>query len=112
MDSRTDSQSVRHQDALEIRPTSPTPGAPTLPGWVAWRLERMEEDRFIAEALAYEITGRMAHKGTNSVRVRPAAAKMLITELLHSLIDTAEEAPGLAGQTPEHLDEQRKRDAR
>ena len=41
-----------------------------------------------------------------------AAAKMLVSELYHKAIETAEEIHGLAGQTQEHLVEKRKRDAR
>jgi electron transfer flavoprotein-quinone oxidoreductase len=83
-----------------------------MPAWVAWRIKRMEEERFIAEALAYEVIGRFEHKGTKSVRLESAVAKMLASELLHSLIETAEEIHGLEGQTERHLIEKRKRDAR
>src|SRR5207302_4627470 len=40
-----------------------------IPDWVAWRLERMEEDRFTAEALAFEVVGRFEHPETKSVRM-------------------------------------------
>src|SRR5262249_6502237 len=30
----------------------------TVPEWAAWRLGRMEEERFISEALAHEVIGR------------------------------------------------------
>jgi electron transfer flavoprotein-quinone oxidoreductase len=80
--------------------------------WVAWRLQHMEEERFIAEALAYEVIGRFEHKETKSVRLESAIAKMLSSELLHQLIETAEEIYGLEGQTQRHLIEKRKRDAR
>jgi electron transfer flavoprotein-quinone oxidoreductase len=83
-----------------------------LPPWVAWRLARMEEDRFIVEALAHDVIGRFEHKQTKSVRLESAVAKMLASEILHRLIETAEEIHGLAGQTEEHLLEKRKRDAR
>jgi electron transfer flavoprotein-quinone oxidoreductase len=83
-----------------------------IPDWAAWRLERMEEDRFIAEALAHEVIGRFEHKQTKSVRLESAIAKMLVSELLHRVIETAEEIHGLAGQTELHLVEKRKRDAR
>jgi electron transfer flavoprotein-quinone oxidoreductase len=83
-----------------------------IPAWAAWRLERMEEERFIAEALAFEVIGRFEHKDTKSVRLESAAAKMLVSELYQHLIETAEEIYGLPGQTEEHLVEKRKRDAR
>ena len=38
-----------------------------VPDWVAWRLERMEEERFTAEALALEVIGRFEHPQTKSV---------------------------------------------
>jgi alkylation response protein AidB-like acyl-CoA dehydrogenase/flavin-dependent dehydrogenase/electron transfer flavoprotein alpha subunit/ferredoxin-like protein FixX len=82
------------------------------PPWVSWRLQRMEEERFIAEALAFEVIGRFEHKQTRSIRLESAIAKMLVSELLHHLIETAEEIHGLAGQTERHLVEKRKRDAR
>jgi len=82
------------------------------PAWIAWRLERMEEERFIAEAVAYEIIGRFEHKQTKSVRMESAIAKMLVSELFHHSIELAEEIHGLEGQTQLHLIEKRKRDAR
>src|SRR5204862_5082701 len=39
-----------------------------VPAAAAWRLRRMEEDRFTAEALAFEVIGRVEHKQTKSVR--------------------------------------------
>ena len=83
-----------------------------IPDWVAWRLQRMEEERFIAEALAFEVIGRFEHPQTKSVRMESAIAKMLVSELLHRVIELAEEIHGLAGQTQLHLVEKRKRDAR
>jgi electron transfer flavoprotein-quinone oxidoreductase len=83
-----------------------------MPEWVAWRVERMEEERFICEALALETIGRFEHKQTKSVRIESAVAKMLVSELFHHSIELAEEVHGLAGQTQEHLVEKRKRDAR
>jgi electron transfer flavoprotein-quinone oxidoreductase len=82
------------------------------PPWVAWRLQRMEEERFIAEALAHFVVGRFEHKQTRSIRLESAIAKMLASELLQHIIETAEEIHGLAGQTELHLVEKRKRDAR
>ena len=75
----------------DLRRASPTGSA--------WRLERMEEDRFIAEALAFEVVGRFEHPQTKSVRLESAIAKMLVSELLHRVIEPAEEIHGLAGQT-------------
>jgi alkylation response protein AidB-like acyl-CoA dehydrogenase/flavin-dependent dehydrogenase/ferredoxin-like protein FixX len=83
-----------------------------LPAWVEHRLNRMEEDRFVAEALAYEIVGRFEHPQTRSVRMESAIAKTLVSEILHRVIETAEEIYGLAGQTHRHLIEKRKRDNR
>src|SRR5207253_3890533 len=83
-----------------------------VPDWAAWRLERMEEDRFTAEALAHEVVGRFDHPQTKSVRMESAISKMLVSELLHHVIEFAEEIHGLAGQTQRHLVEKRKRDAR
>jgi alkylation response protein AidB-like acyl-CoA dehydrogenase/flavin-dependent dehydrogenase/ferredoxin-like protein FixX len=83
-----------------------------VPDWVVWRLQRMEEARFIAEAVAYEIVGRFEHPQTKSVRLESAIAKMLNSELLHEVIEFAEDIHGLASQTQQHLVEKRKRDAR
>jgi alkylation response protein AidB-like acyl-CoA dehydrogenase/electron transfer flavoprotein alpha subunit/flavin-dependent dehydrogenase/ferredoxin-like protein FixX len=83
-----------------------------VPSWVQWRLQRMEEDRFTAEALANEVVGRFEHPQTRSVRMESAISKMLVSESLHRLIELAEEIHGLAGQTQLHLVEKRKRDAR
>jgi alkylation response protein AidB-like acyl-CoA dehydrogenase len=84
----------------------------TIPDRVAWRLQRMEEDRFIAEALALEVVGRFEHPETTSVRMESAIAKMLVSELLHQMIEWSEEIFGLEGQNQLHLVEKRKRDAR
>ncbi|MGE3804587.1 MAG: acyl-CoA dehydrogenase family protein, partial [Gemmataceae bacterium] len=83
-----------------------------IPDWIAWRLERMEEARFITESLAYETVGRFEHKKTKSVRIESAIAKMMGSELLHHVIELAEEIHDLDGQTQRHLVEKRKRDAR
>src|SRR5262249_7981871 len=83
-----------------------------IPDWVLWRLEQMEEDRFTAEALAFDVVGRFEHPQTISVRMESAIAKMLVSELLQRMIETAEEIYGPAGQTQHHLIEKRKRDAR
>ncbi|MBL8797609.1 MAG: acyl-CoA dehydrogenase family protein [Planctomycetia bacterium] len=83
-----------------------------IPDWVAWRLQRMEAERFTSEALAHEVVGRFEHKQTKSVRLESAIAKMLVSESLHRVIALAEDIHGLAGQTQEHLVEKRKRDAR
>ncbi|HEV2946811.1 MAG TPA: acyl-CoA dehydrogenase family protein [Gemmataceae bacterium] len=83
-----------------------------IPPWVQWRLQRMEEDRFIAEALSYEIIGRFEHAATASVRMESAIAKMLTTELLLEIIAKAQDIYGPAGQTEFHLIEKRQRDAR
>jgi alkylation response protein AidB-like acyl-CoA dehydrogenase/flavin-dependent dehydrogenase/ferredoxin-like protein FixX len=84
----------------------------TIPGWAAWRLQRMEEDRFISEALALEVVGRFEHPQTRSVRMESAIVKMLVSEILHRMIESTEEIYGLEGQTQRHLVEKRKRDAR
>ncbi len=83
-----------------------------IPDWVAWRLERMEQDRFSAEALAYEVVGRFEHAQTKSQRMESAIAKMVVSELLHRDIELAEDIYQLAGQTQLYLVEKRKRDAR
>lgn len=83
-----------------------------IPDWVAWRLARMEEERFTAEALAFEVIGRFEHPQTKSVRMESAISKMLVSEALHRVIELAEDIHGLAGQTQLHLVEKRKRDAR
>jgi electron transfer flavoprotein alpha subunit len=79
---------------------------------VAERLVEMEQERFIAEAIAFEVIGRFEHSQTKSVRMESAIAKMLASELLHHTIELAEEIHGLDGQTQRHLVEKRKRDAR
>jgi alkylation response protein AidB-like acyl-CoA dehydrogenase/flavin-dependent dehydrogenase/ferredoxin-like protein FixX len=83
-----------------------------LPAWMGWRLEQLEQERFIAEALSYAIIGRFEHKQTKSVRMESAVGKMLVSELFHHSIELAEEIHGPLGQTQEHLIEKRKRDAR
>src|SRR5581483_5555681 len=77
-----------------------------------WRLARIEEELFVAEALAFDVIGRLEHKETKSLRLESAIAKMFNTEALHRAIDLAEEIHGLAGQTKEFLIEKRRRDAR
>src|SRR5205823_3569615 len=72
----------------------------------------MEEDRFTAEALAYDVIGRFEHPQTRSIRMESAVAKMIVSEILQHLIETAEDIYGGAGQTRDHLIEKRKRDAR
>src|SRR5439155_24166722 len=67
---------------------------------------------FTAEAVAFEVIGRFEHPQTKSVRMESAISKMLVSELLHRVIEFAEEIHGLAGQTQQHLVEKRKRDAR
>jgi electron transfer flavoprotein-quinone oxidoreductase len=84
----------------------------SIPDWVAWRLRRMQEDCFTAEALAHDVIGRFEHPRTKSVRMESAVSKMLVSELLHQVIETAEEIHALEGQTTLHLVEKRKRDAR
>jgi alkylation response protein AidB-like acyl-CoA dehydrogenase/flavin-dependent dehydrogenase/ferredoxin-like protein FixX len=84
----------------------------TVPSWAAWRLQRMEEVRFTAEALAMDVVGRFDHPQTISVRMESAVAKMLISEMLHHMIEKTEDIYGLQGQTQLHLVEKRKRDAR
>jgi electron transfer flavoprotein-quinone oxidoreductase len=83
-----------------------------VPAWAAWRLQRMREDCFTAEALAHDVIGRFEHPQTKSVRLESAASKMLVSELLHRVIEAAEEILGPEGQTALHLVEKRKRDAR
>ncbi|MBY0526414.1 MAG: FAD-binding protein [Gemmataceae bacterium] len=83
-----------------------------VPDWVAWRLQRMEEERFTSEALAFEVIGRFEHPQTKSGRMESAISKTLVSESLHRVIELAEEVHGLAGQTQLHLVEKRKRDAR
>jgi alkylation response protein AidB-like acyl-CoA dehydrogenase/flavin-dependent dehydrogenase/electron transfer flavoprotein alpha subunit/electron transfer flavoprotein alpha/beta subunit/ferredoxin-like protein FixX len=83
-----------------------------IPDWVAWRLARMEEARFTSEALAHEVIGRFEHPQTKTVRMESAISKMLVSELLHHVIELAEDIHGIAGQTELHLVEKRKRDAR
>jgi electron transfer flavoprotein alpha subunit len=72
----------------------------------------MEEERFTAEALALEVVGLFEHPQTTSVRMESAIAKMLVSELLHGMIERTEDIYGLEGQTCLHLVEKRKRDAR
>jgi alkylation response protein AidB-like acyl-CoA dehydrogenase/electron transfer flavoprotein alpha subunit/electron transfer flavoprotein alpha/beta subunit/ferredoxin-like protein FixX len=83
-----------------------------IPDWAQWRLGRMEENRFITESLTYETLGRSEHPQTKSLRLESAITKLMATELLHQLIELAEEILGQAGQTQQHLVEKRKRDAR
>lgn len=111
---RNQEPGIRSQtpDSYPLPPDSWSLGGAGVPDWVQWRLERMHEAHFTAEALAYEIIGRFEHPGTGSVRMESAIAKMLTSELLHEVIDRAEEIYGLAGQTELHLIEKRKRDAR
>jgi alkylation response protein AidB-like acyl-CoA dehydrogenase/flavin-dependent dehydrogenase/ferredoxin-like protein FixX len=79
---------------------------------LAWRLRELQELRFIAEAVAFEVVGRAEHKQTKSYRLEGSIAKMLVSELYLSAIRLAEEVTGLAGQTHDFLVEKRKRDAR
>lgn len=75
-------------------------------------LDRMETLQFLAESLAFKVIGLFEHKATLAVRIESAVSKMLVSELLHEVIELAEEVFGPEGQTREHLVEKRKRDAR
>jgi alkylation response protein AidB-like acyl-CoA dehydrogenase/flavin-dependent dehydrogenase/electron transfer flavoprotein alpha subunit/ferredoxin-like protein FixX len=77
-----------------------------------WRLDRIRDNQFIAEALAFEVIGRFEHPATKGVRMESAISKLMASELLHEVIELAEEIHGLPGQTQDHLVEKRKRDAR
>src|SRR5262249_25955450 len=59
-----------------------------------------------------EVIGRFEHPQTKSVRMESAISKMLVSEILHHIIELAEDIHGIAGQTELHLVEKRKRDAR
>jgi len=78
----------------------------------AWRVERIAEERFISEAVAFDIIGCFEHPQTKSVRLESAIAKMFVSEALHRVIELAEEVMGLPGQTHDYLIEKRRRDAR
>jgi len=76
------------------------------------RLAQLAENQFIAEALAFELVGRLEHEQTRSLRIEASIAKFLVTELLHETIELAEDVHGLPGQTQDYVIEKRKRDAR
>lgn len=78
----------------------------------AWHLNRVREETWIAESLAFMVIGQFEHPTTQSVRMESAIAKMLVSELLHSSIEHTEVILGLASQSQQHLVEKRKRDAR
>jgi alkylation response protein AidB-like acyl-CoA dehydrogenase/flavin-dependent dehydrogenase/ferredoxin-like protein FixX len=84
----------------------------SVPALCRWRLDRIRDNQFIAEALAFEVIGRFEHPATKSVRMESAISKLMASELLHEVIELAEELHGLPGQTQDHLVEKRKRDAR
>lgn len=92
--------------------TLPEIAAAAPPEAAGWRLDRIREETFLAEALAFHVIGLFEHPSMQSVRIESAAAKALVSELLHSSIERTEEILGLAGQTRLHLVEKRKRDAR
>jgi hypothetical protein len=66
-----------------------------VPGGMAWRVQRMEEDLFVAEALAFDVVGRSMHPGTQSLRVEWLSARMLVAELRHRVNEAFAEIRGL-----------------
>src|SRR5262249_47040966 len=73
-------------------------GGGAVPGWVAWRLRRMEEDLFSAEALAVEVVGRCRHPQTRSIRLESVLARTFVAERLDQVRATAAAIPALAGR--------------
>ncbi len=69
-------------------------------------------NQYLAEALAFDLVGRLEHPHTRSLRIEASIAKFLVTELLHETIELAEDLHGLPGQTQAFVIEKRKRDAR
>jgi electron transfer flavoprotein-quinone oxidoreductase len=61
-----------------------------------WRLRRLEEDRFAAAAVAFEVVGRSEHPQTRSLRLEAALARLFVLGRVRSALKKAGDALGQA----------------
>jgi hypothetical protein len=72
-----------------------------VPDWRRWRLRRIEEELFTAEALAAEVVGRCLHPETRSLRLESVLARLFVAERLRQVQETAGQLLGPEGVLPE-----------
>jgi hypothetical protein len=65
---------------------------------VAWRLQRMQEACFAAEAVAYETAGLLQRPQTHSLRLELAACRVFLGEMLHRVLSASAEITFLGSQ--------------
>jgi flavin-dependent dehydrogenase len=65
---------------------------------IAWREQRLEEDAFVAAALACEAVGQATHKPARDLALETTCARLALQELDHHTADLAGE---ILGYTPE-----------
>jgi electron transfer flavoprotein-quinone oxidoreductase len=63
-------------------------------GPARWRLRRLEEDRFAAAALAFEVVGRSEHPHTRSLRLESALARLFLLGRVRSALKKAGDVLG------------------
>jgi hypothetical protein len=64
----------------------------------AWREQALEEDCFVAEALACEVLGQFAHAPARDLALETASARLALRELDHHAADLACEILGHTGE--------------
>jgi electron transfer flavoprotein-quinone oxidoreductase len=70
--------------------------AGTVAATVAWRLQRMEEACFAAEAVAHETAGLLQHPRQQGLRLELAAARVFLSDMLHRVLSISTEIRSLA----------------
>lgn len=72
------------------------------PAWGVGRLHELEEERFIAEAVAFDVAGLLLHPGTRSAGLESALAGVVLAELLERAAEAVAElrAQSREGLTP------------
>jgi hypothetical protein len=83
---------VRRLDAL----TEQVRAARAADGRAEWHLRRLEEDRFAAAALAFEVVGRSEHPQTRSLRLEAALARLFVLGRVRSALKKAGDVLGPA----------------
>jgi electron transfer flavoprotein-quinone oxidoreductase len=77
-------------------------GKEIIPDAVAWRLQQMEEDVFSAEALAFDVAGRLARAGTMVPRLEAVSARLILAKLAGRAKEMASEIQKLI-QPADHV---------
>jgi electron transfer flavoprotein-quinone oxidoreductase len=88
----------RVQRQLESCRTAPRPRGRERAAAIAWREQRLEENAFVAAALACEVLGRVAHQPARDLALETACARLALRELDRRAADLAGE---ILGHTPD-----------